>query len=71
MRARVPLVGGGEDVQDAKVQRWTDTHVLVHWETPEGAYNIWVTVDRVTRIRRSESSWQYVYDKYEAYGEDY
>lgn len=71
VRVRLERVDGGEDVQDAKAVRWTATHVLVYWEDSAGSYNIWVTPDRVTRIKRCESSWKSVHDRYEAYGDDY
>ena len=68
VRARVPRVDGRpDDLVDAKAARWTSTHVLLHWETAAGGWNVWVEADRVTRIRRRDSSWQFVYDNPELY----
>lgn len=50
---------------DAKAQRWTDSDVLIHWETlMGGASKAWVPAEWVTRIRHAESRWTSMYDKF-------
>lgn len=59
VRASLPT-----EVVDAKVTRWSRTHVLLHWVPVPGAAprNAWVPASWVVRISREESRWRGAYD---------
>lgn len=62
----VRVIIPGRSSIDAKVSRWSPTHVLVHWEDRvSGVHNAWVPARYVQRIARSESSWTDPYDWHE------
>lgn len=48
---------------DAKATRWTDSRVLILWETEHhDKQSAWVPAEWVTRIDRGESTWRDPYD---------